>query len=123
MRLLPAVGQGALAIQARRGDPLAHALTALEDPATATRVAAERACQAKLGADCNVPLGAHAVIGVDGRIVLRVRLLDTDGGASIERAVEGDASEAESVGWLAAEQVLASGGAALLAKLVAQGAA
>ena len=122
-RLVPAVAQGALAIQTRSGDPLAEMLTALDDPATAARVAAERACQARLGGDCNVPLGAHAVLGAGGRIALRVRLLDRDGGASIERAVEGDAVDAETIGALAAEQVLASGGAALLARLVAQGAA
>ncbi len=121
-RLVPAVAQGALAIQVRCGDPLAETLAALDDLDTAVRVVAERACQARLGANCNVPLGAHAVLGAGGRIALRVRLLDPDGGAVIERAVEGDASDAEALGRQAAEQVLASGGAAMLARLVAQGA-
>jgi hydroxymethylbilane synthase len=119
--LVPAVGQGALAIQTRRGDPLAAALAVLSDPATATRVAAERACQARLGADCNVPLGAHALLARD-RIALRVRLLDPDGGAAIERTLEGDARDAEAIGAQAAEQVLEAGGAALLARLRAAGA-
>jgi hydroxymethylbilane synthase len=121
LRLVPAVGQGALAIQTRRGDPLAAELSALSDPATATRVAAERACQAKLGADCNVPLGAHALLAGD-RIALRVRLLDPERGAAIERTLEGDARDAEAIGVRAAEQVLAGGGAALLARLRAAGA-
>ncbi len=122
LRLVPAVGQGALAIQTRRGDPLAAALAALGDPATAMRVAAERACQARLRADCNVPLGAHALLERD-RITLRVRLLEPDGSAAIERTVEGDARDPEAIGRRAAEQVLAAGGAALLEKLRAQGAA
>jgi hydroxymethylbilane synthase len=122
MRLVPAVGQGALAIQARRGDPLAAALAALSDSATATRVAAERACQARLDADCNVPLGAYARLARD-RISLCVRLLDADGGAAIERTVEGDARDPESLGRRAAEQVLAAGGTALLAELRARGSA
>ena len=121
LRLVPAVGQGALAIQTRRGDPLAAELSALSDPATATRVAAERACQAKLGADCNVPLGAHELLAGD-RIALRVRLLDPERGAAIERTLEGDARDAEAIGVRAAEQVLAGGGAALLARLRAAGA-
>ena len=50
-----------------------------------------------------------------------MRLLDTDGSASIERTVEGDARDAQSLGRTAAEQVLAAGGAALLEKLRAQG--
>jgi hydroxymethylbilane synthase len=120
LRLVPAVGQGALAIQARRGDPLAAALAALADPATETRIAAERACQARLGADCNAALGAHALLA-DGRVTLRVRLLDTDGSKSIERTVEGDARDAASLGRSAAEQVLAAGGAALLETLRARG--
>jgi hydroxymethylbilane synthase len=117
---VPAVGQGALAIQARRGDPLAASLAALADPATETRIAAERACQERLGADCNVPLGAHALLARD-RIALRVRLLEPDGSTAIERDLEGDAGDPEALGRLAAEQVLAAGGAALLEKLRAQG--
>jgi hydroxymethylbilane synthase len=122
LRLVPAVGQGALAIQTRRGDPLAAALAALADPDTATRVAAERACQAWLGADCNAALGAHALLA-QGRLTLRVRLLESDGSMSIERTLEGDARDAQSLGRSAAEQVLAAGGAVLLEKLRAQGSA
>ena len=122
LRLVPAVGQGALAIQTRRGDPLAAALAALADPDTATRVAAERACQARLGADCNAALGAHALLA-QGRLTLRVRLLDSDGSMSIERTLEGDARDAQSLGRSAAEQVLAAGGAVLLEKLRAQASA
>jgi hydroxymethylbilane synthase len=120
LRLVPAVGQGALAVQTRRGDPLAELLAALTDPATETRVASERACQARLGADCNAALGAHALLAQD-RLTLRVRLLDSDGSAMIERTVEGDARDAASLGRTAADQVLAAGGAALLEKLRAQG--
>jgi hydroxymethylbilane synthase len=115
-RLVPAVGQGALAVQARSGDPLVTELSALSDPATATRVAAERACQARLGADCNVPLGAHAWLDGD-RITLRVRLLDPERGTAIERIVDGDARDARGIGARAAPPVLAAGGDDLLARL------
>jgi hydroxymethylbilane synthase len=120
LRLVPAVGQGALAIQVRSGDPLADALAALSDPGTATRVCAERACQARLGADCNVPLGAHALLARD-RITLRVRLLDPHGSTAIERTLDGDPRDAEAIGARAADQVLAAGGAALLESLRSAG--
>jgi hydroxymethylbilane synthase len=122
LRIVPAVAQGALAIQVRRGEPLVAALAAFSDPATAKCVAAERACQARLDADCNAPLGAHAQLARD-RIALRVRLLDAEGGIVIERAVEGSADDPVAIGKRAADQVLAAGGAALLAELRARGAA
>jgi hydroxymethylbilane synthase len=120
--LLPSVGQGALAIQCRRADPLAARLAALGDPETTCCLTAERACQARLGADCNVPLGAHAVVDADGRVHLHARLLDPDGGAPIEREARGDADDAETLGRDIAEQILAAGGAVLLARLRAEGA-
>jgi hydroxymethylbilane synthase len=117
--LLPAVAQGALAIQCRREGTLASDLAALGDAETTTCVAAERACQARLGADCNVPLGAHAVLEPDGSVHLRACLLDPDGAAPIEQAGREVAKHAETLGRRVAEDLLAAGGAALLARLQA----
>jgi hypothetical protein len=58
---------------------------------------------------------------VGERVALHVRLLDATGWA-IERTAEGDAADPEAVGLDAAEQLLAAGGAALLAALRARGA-
>jgi len=118
--LLPAVGQGVLAIQCRRDDPLGAELAALSDADTETCVRTERACQACLGADCTVPLGAHAVIDEAGRIRFRARLLDADGVAPIEREARADRSDAEALGRGIAEQLLVSGGAELLGRLRAE---
>jgi hydroxymethylbilane synthase len=58
---LPAVGQGALGIECRQADGETKALLArLNDPVTATCVAAERGVLLALGGDCKTPLGAHA---------------------------------------------------------------
>ena len=58
---LPAVGQGALGIEARVGDAnVASALAPLHDEATAVCVAAERGVMAALEGDCKTPLAAHA---------------------------------------------------------------
>jgi hydroxymethylbilane synthase len=57
--LLPAPGQGALAVECR-ADELADLLAPLDDAATRTAVTAERAVLAALGAGCSTPVGALA---------------------------------------------------------------
>ena len=69
--LLPAVGQGVLA---HRGAPRRRAGARSRSdhpPATAERVAAERAVLVRLGADCNVPLAAYAELTARGTLRLR----------------------------------------------------
>ncbi len=63
--LVPAAGQGALAIEARPGRVPADCLTALQDPETTACVEAERAVVRGLGASCNTPLGVHGRIAGD----------------------------------------------------------
>jgi hydroxymethylbilane synthase len=116
-RFLPAVAQGALAIQARAGDALAAELSALGHADTEVCVTAERACQARLGADCNVPLAAHAVLGGDGRLALRAWLLAPDGSQRFEGCATGAPAEAAALGRDVAEQLISGGGDALLARL------
>ncbi len=122
-RFVPAVAQGALAIQARREDALAAELSVLGDRDTEVCVIAERACQAGLGADCNVPLGAHAVLEADGRLALRARLLAPDGSQRIERGASGAPADAAALGREVAKALLAAGGDGLLARLSTRGSA
>lgn len=58
--MLPAPAQGALAVEARLGDPLADALTVLDDPESRLLVSAERAVLVGVGAQCSTAVGAHA---------------------------------------------------------------
>jgi len=115
-RMLPAVAQGALAIEGRRGDPLARDAARLDHAATAARVAAERGCLARLGADCFVPLAALAETA-DGGVALRALLASTDGSHVIRAAGESAAGGAEALGQRVAETLLANGGQKLLAEL------
>jgi hydroxymethylbilane synthase len=78
-QLLPAAGQGTLAVQARRGDALALRLRALDHAGSAARIAAERAVCEGLGGDCNVPLAALAEDLPDGRLRLRGEVIAPDG--------------------------------------------
>lgn len=76
--LLPAVAQGAMAVQSRRDTPLAADLAALDHAETALRVTAERAFLAALGGDCNVPLAALATCE-GGALRLRGLVITPDG--------------------------------------------
>jgi hydroxymethylbilane synthase len=113
--MLPAVGQGVLAIEARSGEALAADLAALSDPVCARAIAAERAFLARLEGDCNVPLAAFAEPAQDGGLRLRGMVVSANG-ARIARA-EAAGENPERLGIDVAEAVLAKGGDEILAEL------
>jgi hydroxymethylbilane synthase len=115
--LLPAVGQGTLALEARAGDPLAEALRALDDATTRACLTAERAFLRTLEGDCNVPLAAYAEPLAAARLWLRALVASPDGCALVRGETEAPLAEAESAGARVGRDVLARGGAAILAQL------
>jgi hydroxymethylbilane synthase len=112
--LLPAVGQGALALECRTDDAATRArLAALDHGPSARAVTAERAFLRAIGGDCNTPLAAHAT--VDGeRLHLRAQVSDLDGTRWLEDAGDGVRAEAEAIGRDVAQRLLARGAGALL---------
>jgi hydroxymethylbilane synthase len=114
--LLPAVGQGTLALQVRADDSLAAALGALDDPTTRACIAAERAFLSALGGDCSVPLGAHAECQ-GATLRLRALLARLDGSQLLRSDRSGPRGEAGAIGRAAAQEILAAGGEALLRDL------
>src|SRR5262249_61350344 len=79
--LLPAVGQGALALECREDDrDTRELLAAVNDADSAVTVAAERAFLIAIGGDCNTPLAAHARLD-GGQVTLRAQVSDLEGGA------------------------------------------
>ena len=92
--MLPAAGQGALAVQCRAADAaLKEALGKLHCAETAACVTAERAFLNRLDGSCRTPIAAHAEIA-DGRLTLRGRLLAEDGGDEAAGQTEGAAADA-----------------------------
>jgi len=75
--MLPAPGQGALAIEARVGTEAAARATAIADEATTVAVTAERALLDALGGGCSMPLGAYAEL-TGGALRLRAILFSPD---------------------------------------------
>ncbi len=120
--MLPAVAQGALALEVRAADPLADDLRRLDDRLTADRVTAERAFLSGLGGDCNTPLAALAEARPDGVLRLRALLATPDGGRILRHESEAPASEAQRLGSEVAAVIRKSGGEELLAGLRSQAA-
>jgi hydroxymethylbilane synthase len=118
--MLPAVAQGTLAIEARRGGALCDDLAALNDERTARSVAAERAFLARLGADCTVPVACLAEDADGGRLRIRGLVAAENGSRLVRGELEVPAGEAASGGGLLAERILEGGGEAILAEIRSQ---
>ncbi len=119
LQMLPAPGQGALAVECRAGDTeLAASLRdALDHPRTRTAVAAERAVLAALEAGCSAPVGALAEVaeGEDGdELWLRAVALSADGAVAVRRSATGAPRAAEELGRALAAEMLEEGAASLI---------
>ncbi|MGB6485203.1 MAG: hydroxymethylbilane synthase [Candidatus Acidiferrales bacterium] len=112
--MLSAVGQGALAIEAREGDARTiEVLATFDDADSRAAVNAERALLAELEGGCQVPLGAWARIEEE-RLRLDARVLSADGAESIHRRAEGSPPDGERVGRNLARELLDAGADRLL---------
>ena len=85
--MLPAPGQGALAIECRADDPLRHHVGALHDPEAARCVAAERRLLELLGGGCHLPLGCLATPAAGGALRLQAALGEVDSEVTRARVV------------------------------------
>lgn len=106
--MLPAAGQGALAVEclADRQD-LAELLGSVDDPASHAATTAERAVLATLQAGCSAPVGAYAA-GTDA-LLLDAVVAAGDGGTVLRASAGGPADEAERLGREVAVELLAHG--------------
>jgi hydroxymethylbilane synthase len=103
--MLPAVGQGALAIEARAGDAgVRELLSPLHDASSAACVTAERAMLAALDGSCRTPIAGLAELA-DGELRLRALLLAEDGSAERRAEGIGAAGDAEALGREIGEQL------------------
>jgi hydroxymethylbilane synthase len=115
-QMLPAVGQGTLALQTRAGEALAKELAALDHPATRAITLAERAFLAHLAGDCNVPLAAQAQLEGD-EVVLAGLLASPDGARLLRADARAPRARPEEAGRRAAQAILDAGGGEILAAL------
>jgi hydroxymethylbilane synthase len=114
--MLPAPGQGAIAVQTRDEADMLDTLSAVHHAPTALAVAAERAFLAGLGGGCSVPVSAHArwfgpLLKMAGRVS------STDGKRHVDVHTDGAAGSmeaAQAMGLALAQDALARGAAPLL---------
>ncbi|WP_237233221.1 hydroxymethylbilane synthase [Rothia nasisuis] len=119
-QVVPAPGQGALAIEIRTGDTaesseLGAAVAAVNHTETQLAVTAERALLRRLEAGCAAPIGAYAYL-VAGQLILTVAVASPDGTELLRHTVETETLSPESAAFLgtrAAEDVLGMGATAL----------
>ncbi|MCA8917936.1 MAG: hydroxymethylbilane synthase [Planctomycetes bacterium] len=107
---LPAVGQGALAVETRAGDDrIAHLLAPLHDAATFASTAAERAFLNRLGAGCQAPVGAYARVPEGSTLKMIGRVLAKDGSVVVEHQGAGEIDNPRALGVRIAEWCLSHG--------------
>jgi hydroxymethylbilane synthase len=112
--MLPAVAQGALALEARGDDaPTLTRLAALDHAETRVRVEAERGFLARIEGGCQVPIAGHARVEA-GRVSMRALVASLDGKTVIRGERSAPAGEARQMGVLLAEDLLSRGAGAIL---------
>ncbi|MGH7897147.1 MAG: hydroxymethylbilane synthase [Candidatus Binatia bacterium] len=114
--MLPAIGQGALAIEAAIGGHWWSCLRELDDPESALAISAERAFLRAMGGDCTTPIAAHATVA-GAELLLRAAIGDPEGKRLIRGERAGRREDAESLGGRLGEELLDQGGREVLAGL------
>jgi hydroxymethylbilane synthase len=113
LQVLPAPGQGALAVECRSLDTeLMRDLVALDDPRSRATVTAERAVLATLEGGCSAPIGAMAEVaeGDDGdELWIRAVALSPDGTLAVRMSATGTPQDAADLGARLARDMLAEG--------------
>ncbi len=113
--MLPAVAQGAIALQARGDDPIIlQAAAPLDHPETAIRVAAERAFLARLDGSCRTPIAGLCEVLDAGTFRFRGQVLSPDGRRMLQASKEATRDAIAATAVALAEDLLAQGAADLV---------
>lgn len=115
---LPAVGQGALAIETRADDEeIKNMLSFLYDDKTADATIAERAFLAQVEGGCQVPVGVYGEVNEDNTLTVEAVIGSLDGKTIIRDKVTGKRENASELGETLAKKILASGGLEIMQSL------
>ncbi len=115
--MLPAPGQGALALEIRKGDENSAAIIAeLNEPSTFVAVSAERAFLRRMGGGCNSPIAVYATATSD-HCAIQGLVAAADGTNLIRASTSAQPKEAVAAAEALAERLLAMGGAEILRSL------
>lgn len=117
---LPAVGQGAIAVEARlKDEELGEALGVLDDPPTRQAIMAERALLATLEGGCQVPLGAWAR-AERGELVMDAVVCSPDGQQYVKQRGTAPPEKARELGQQVAQMLIDAGAGSILEEVSRQ---
>lgn len=115
---LPAVGQGALAIETREDDEeIKQMLEFLHDDKTADATKAERSFLARVEGGCQVPVGVYAQVEDDDNLSVEAVIGSIDGKCIVRDKIIGSRANAKTLGKDLAEKLLANGGLKIMQSL------
>lgn len=115
---IPAVGQGALAIECRTDNKEVRAmLEFLNHPATKSCTDAERAFLGLVEGGCQVPIGVHADV-TDDKMHVTAIIASLDGSTLLRDEIDGDAADAVALGQTLGRRMLKNGGKAILDEIL-----
>lgn len=113
---LPAVGQGALAIEIRQDEEkIAEMVSSLDHGPTRQAITAERACLQHLGGGCNIPIAVFGQAS-EGILHLQGMVASSQGNNIIRSGLSGDVNMGEGLGHLLARRLLVMGADKILAE-------
>lgn len=116
--MLPAVGQGALAIECRAGDAaILSTISFLRDAGMTTAAQAERAFLRRVEGGCQIPVGVYAEVDTDGQISIDAMIASVDGQRICRSDAHGAGEQAEVLGTALAEELLDAGGREILKEI------
>lgn len=118
--MLPAVGQGFLALETRADDEWHLRIRSLESPELGMVARAERTFQAVLGGDCSIPMAGFAERSGNGELRFRALVASLDGATIARAEILGPETEAPELGQRVAMALLDSGGREILRALAAE---
>lgn len=113
--MLPACGQGALAIECRTNDEsMQEFIAELNDPITSICVHSERHVNALLGGNCHAPLAVYCAPSTGNNLLVQAKVLSIDGSQIIQSRQEGNCVDALSLAAQCAHSLFAQGATTLL---------
>ena len=115
--MLPAVAQGALALQIRAGDTqISDTISVLNDKDSSDAVTAERSLLRRLEGGCQIPIGAISTVEED-ELTIEAQITGTNGVEAVRDRLSGDRDHAEELGIELAEKLLQDGGKEILSEI------
>ncbi len=118
-KILPAAGQGALAIECRKNrKDILDLLEEINDKQVWYCIEAERALLAKLGGGCSVPVGVLAQVKEGAKLEVQACVAALDGQKIVRASIAGEQTEARSLGERLACEILAAGASEILQELI-----